>query len=282
MRRIVFHWLSMAAIAALLPATVIAQGVGLDRIAVGPIGIHDHVVFDYHFRVLNDPFPHEVKEGYAFDGADVGMAINWHWNKSQLQTRFRVTPASRTHFAYDQDTDFEPNTNFTHGNEGNAKSRTFGVGQSLPLFRLGHWGAVGLDEDFLRQWTRYHRVTTYDLNSNPALPSNSFTRLISEQAIIYEVRSTLTLTERRQWAGWTAEVKLGATPASIVLLHNYIPVVLAATSTEVYGGSSHLAIGHGLGKWGAELLFDAGRYNSYHSIAGFRREQFSAEFLISR
>jgi len=265
-----------------MATSLAAQGIGLDRVAVGPLAIHDHVVFDYHFRVLNDPFPHETKEGYAFDGADVAMAIDWHWDKTQLQTRLRVTPASRTHFAYDQDTDFEPNTNFTHGNEGEAKSRTFGVGQSLPFFSLGRWGAVGLDEDFLRQWTRYHQVTTYDLNTNPALASNIFTRLISEQAILYELRSTLTLSERRQWDGWTAEAKLGATPASIVWLHNYIPVVLAATSTEVYGGSAHMALSRGLGKWGAGFDLDAGRYNSYHPIAGFRREQFSVALLISR
>jgi hypothetical protein len=101
-----------------------AAQVGVDSIAAGPVAIHDHVRIDFHAPVLNDPFPHEVIQGYAFDGADVGLTFEWHWGNTQLRTQVRATPVARSHFAFDQDTDFEPGTNFTHGNAGTARSRT--------------------------------------------------------------------------------------------------------------------------------------------------------------
>lgn len=258
------------------------QGIGVDHISAGPMAVHDHVVFDYHIPIKGDPFPHEVKEGYAYDGVDLMAAVGWHWGRAHLLTSLRLTPASRAHFAYDQDTDFKPGTDFTHGNAGPAKSRTFGLDQAFPLLHFRRAGEVGFDVGFLRQWTRYHRVTTYDLNTNPALPSNTYTRLISEQAIVYELRSSLTWAQQRRLGGWTARAKLGVTPVSAIFLRNYIPVVLAATSTEAYGGTAAIGLGHALGRWGVQISATAGRFNGYRAIEGFRREEYTLRLELER
>lgn len=268
-------WLLSCLLAA-LALGLRAQGLGVDAVAVGPMAVHDHVAFDYHLAVRNDPYPHETRESYAFDGVDLAAAVQWHWGRARFATALRVTPASRLHFAYDQDTDFMPGNASTHGNEGLAHSRTFAVDQTLPLARWPGYGLLTWDIGFLRQWTRYHQVTTYDWNSNPALPSNTYTRLISEQAILYELRPSLDWESDRTFGAWQAGTKLSLTPLSAVFLHNYIPVVLAATSLQAWGGNLALGAGHRLGSWQARLIASAGVYNGYSSrTAGFRREDFS-------
>lgn len=259
-----------------------AQGVGLDRISFGPLAVHDHAAIDLHIPIKNDPYPHEVKEGYAFDGVDLAAAIHWHWGVARLTTRLRVTPASRLHFAYDQDTDFEPNTNVTHGDAGMARSRTFGVEQSFPLFGLpAGWGALRYRVNFLRQWTQYHTVTTYDLNSNPALPSTYYQRVIGERAIFYELRSTLAWSGARDAGPWRLRGELAYTPLTSILLHNYIPVVLAATSSEAYGVSTALGAGRRWGAWRFTLRGTAGIYQGYRWIEGFKRQEFTLALAIA-
>ncbi|HVA63036.1 MAG TPA: hypothetical protein VNF74_04865 [Terriglobales bacterium] len=264
---------------ALAGSRLVAQGVGVDQVQVGPLALHDHVAFDYHIPIKNDPFPHEVKEGYAFDGVDLGAAIRWHWGRTRLETQLRVTPASRLHFAYDQDTDFEPNTNFTHGDEGLAHSRTFGLKQEFPLMRLGKTqlgGALG----FLRQWTRYHQVTTYDLNTNPALPSTFIQRLIYERAILYELRTGLSLARQWQLGGWEVGGKLGATPLTSIFLHNYVPE-LAATSAIAFGGTMEVEVQRRVGSWGLDLTGRAGQYHGYRAIEGFQRQEFALQLEVA-
>lgn len=254
-----------------------AQPLG-DALQFGALAVHDHIAFNYHFRVKNDPFPHQTKEGYAFDGVDAVAALHWHWGDAHLTTTLRATPISRSHFAYDQDTDFMPGNDFTHGNAGPARSRTLGLDQSFALTRSGHWAA---DLGFLRQWTRYHQVTTYDLNTNPALPSNIFSRLISERAIVYEVRPSLTWTTQSRHRAWATGAAFSATPLTEVFLRNYIPVVLAATSLSAYGGSATLAAAHALGGWTAQVGAGAGWYQNYGGTYGFRRQEFSLRLLLS-
>ncbi len=255
------------------------QGVGVDQVEVGPLAVHDHVAFDYHIPIKNDPYPHEVKEGYAYDGVDVGVAIRWHWGRTRLKTQLRVTPASRLHFAYDQDTDFEPTTTFTHGDEGQAHSRTFGLKQQFPLGRLGKSRIEG-ELGFLRQWTRYHAVTTYDLNSNPTLPSNSYQRLIYERAILYELRMGLSAGRRWRVGNWEVGGKLGVVPLSSVFLHNYVPE-LAATSALAYGGTVGVEVERRVGGWGLELSGRAGQYHGYRAIEGFQRQEFALELEVA-
>ena len=265
--------LSLAAGAA---ARAAAQGIGVDSVSVGPLAVHDHVAFDLHIPIKNDPYPHEVKQGYAFDGVDLAAAIHWHWGRLRLTTRLRVTPASRLHFAYDQDTDFEPATAFTHGDEGLAHSRTFGIAQTLPLWRPpAGWGALAYRVTFLRQWTRYHAVTTYDLNTNPALPSTYYQRLISERAIIYELRSTLAWSGARRAGPWRLRGELGFTPLTSIFLRNYIPVVLAATSSEAYGANTVLSAARAWGGWRFTLRGTAGVYQGYRWIEGFSRQEYT-------
>lgn len=264
----------------LLGGSALAQGIGIDSISAGPVAVHDHVQFDFHIRVRNDPYPHEFKEGYAYDGGDVSMRLGWHWGETPLATNIQFSPTARGHFAFDQDTDFKPDTNFTHGDAGIAGSRTIMVSQQFPLWSLGFLGKLGWNESFLSQRTRYGLVTTYDLNSNSSLPSNSYQRTIPEQANLYELRSTLELGKQGTWKRWHAGMTFGMTPLSQILLHNYVPD-LAATSTEAYGFSDHLFLSRRAAGIGWELGGDAGWYNSYHSIKGFRREVFSVDLAIT-
>ncbi len=257
-----------------------AQGIGIDTVSAGPVAVHDHARFDFHIRVQNDPYPHEFKEDYAYDGADVKLRLGWHWGETPLATSIQFSPAARGHFAFDQDTDFKPGTNFTHGDAGIARSRTILISQEVPLWRVGHLGRLAWNESFLVQRTHYGLVTTYDLNSNPSLPSSSYQRIIPEQANVYELRSTLELARTVVRHGWQAGVIGGATPVSQVLLHNYVPE-LAATSTEAYGFSGRMFVGSRIGGMGWVLGGNAGWYNSYHSIKGFRREVFSVDLLIT-
>lgn len=258
-----------------LLATALA-GQSLDALQFGALAIHDHITFNYHIPIKNDPFPHQVKEGYAFDGVDALAALRWHWGGTRLTTALRATPASRTHFAYDQDTDFMPGNDFTHGNAGPARSRTFGLDQSLSLSRH-----ISADLGFLRQWTRYHQVSTYDLNTNPALPSSINQRLISERAIVYELRPSVAWTGQRHWGDWSSGAALSLSPMSEVFLRNYIPVVLAATSLTAYGGAATVATAHRLGSWSAQLDATAGWYQNYGHAYGFRREEFSLRLSLS-
>lgn len=258
----------------LLAAALPSQSV--DALQFGVLAIHDHIAFNYHIPIKNDPFPHQVKEGYAFDGADAIAALHWHWGATRLVTALRVTPASRTHFAYDQDTDFMSGNDFTHGNEGFARSRTFGLDQSFSL--SPH---LSTDLGFLRQWTRYHQVTTYDLNTNPALPSNIVQRLISERAVVYELRPGLVWTERRQVGAWSTGAAFSVSPISEIFLRNYIPVVLAATSLSAYGGTATIATTRPFGSWKAELGASAGWYQNYGRAYGFRRQEFSLRLALS-
>lgn len=260
--------------------TAWGQGIGIDSISAGPVAVHDHVRFDFHIRVKNDPYPHEFKEDYAYDGADVKVRVGWHWGETPLATSIQFSPAARSHFAFDQDTDFMPDTNSTHGDAGIARSRTVMLGQEIPLWSMGRLGKLGWHESFLMQRTRYGLVTTYDLNSNPSLPSTSYQRVITEQANVYELRSTLELGKTVTHHHWNAGVLGGATPLSQILLHNYVPN-LAATSTEAYGFSGRVFVGSRIGGMGWTLGGNAGWYNSYHSIQGFRREVFSVDLMIT-
>lgn len=253
-----------------------AQGIGLDHISVGPILVHDHVRFDLHLHVKNDPYPHETKEGYEYDGMDWAAAVQWHWGRIPLVSTLRATPVSRLHPAYDQDTDFEPTTDSTHGNTGLAHSRTFALTQQIPVSP-----SISYTLGFLRQWTRYHDVTTYDLNTNPSLPSHVYERLISEQAILYELRSGLDWTHTCTCAGWTTTGSAGAVPLTAIYLHNYIPVVLAATSALAYGATGSLSTAHPLGAWRIELRADGGWFHGYRADAGFQRRAYAFSFTLS-
>lgn len=273
------HWLGRLLLTAVAAAGSIyclaAQGVGVDQVWVGPLAVHDHVAFDYHIPIENDPFPHEVKEGYGYDGVDVGAAVDWHWGTSQLRTELRVTPAARSHFDYDQDTDFEPTTNFTHGDAGFARSRSTGVDQSITWLHFGANSTLLLGFTFLRQFTQYRQVTTYNLNSNPSLPSQTIQRLIAERAIVYQLEPKLTWRQEREWRHWTGIGELGVAPLTEILLHNYIPATLAATSTAAYGVIGGLNLRHRLGGWSFNLGGNAELDHSYGSLEGFRRQQFS-------
>jgi hypothetical protein len=276
-------WFSAAVVLALsLGPRAAAQNVGLDRISVGPVAVHDHIAFDLHIPIQNDPYPHEVKEGYAFDGVDLGATLHWHWGRSRFTTRFRVTPASRLHWAYDQDTDFKPATAFTHGDAGYARGRTFAIAQSFPEWRApAGRGALRYRLSFVRQATSYHSVTTYDLNTNPALPSTSYQRVIGERAIVYELRSTVAWLGTRQAGPWQLHGELGFTPLASILLHNYIPVVLAATSSEAYGASTTLSAGRDWDGWRIAVRGTAGIYQGYRWIEGFSRQEFTFGLSVS-
>ena len=258
-----------------------AQGLGVDRLSFGPVAVHDHVTFDLHIPILNDPYPHETREGYAFDGVDLEGAMAWHWGTSPLFTEVRVTPASRAHLAFDQDTDFEPTTNFTHGNQGPARSRTVAVEQRWGLVRSPRLGAFGFQFDWERQWTRYHQVTTYDLNSNPALPSNVYTRLISERAIVYDLRMGMGWTGTRTLGNWQASLTAGVTPVERIWLANYVPVVKVVTSEPALGGTLGLALARRVGRWRFELAGDGERSRSLSSQMRFTRETYELQVLLT-
>ncbi len=278
----------VALLVLLAAPTAWAQGLGIDRWFAGVEAVHDHVTFAFHQPALNDPYPHLVREGYAFDGADLVLGLRWHWNHGHWVTRLRVTPVARSHWAYDEDTNFQPGDQFTHGDEGYARSRTFGVSQQFPAWhvggRSGRWGAISYRLGLLRQFTRYHAVTTFNLNSNPALGSMSFQRLISERAIIYELRSTLLWRRRWRRGRWRLGGGLGATPLVGVWLRNYIPVVEATSQTQAYGFSAALSATRRLGRaaaWGLRLGAHAGWESGYNSAKYFRREIFALSLQIT-
>lgn len=265
-----------------------AQGLGIDRWFAGVEAVHDHVTFAFHQPALNDPYPHLVREGYAFDGADLVLGLRWHWDRGHWVTRLRVTPAARSHWAYDEDTDFRPGDQFTHGDEGYARSRTFGVSQEFPAWRLGgrhgHWGSLAYRIGLLRQYTRYHAVTTFNLNSNPALGSMSFQRLISERAIIYELRTTLLWKRHWRRGRWRLGGDLGTTPLAGVWLRNYIPVVEATSQTQAYGFSAALNATRWLGRtgaWGLRLGAHADWESGYNPAKYFRREIFALRLQVT-
>lgn len=258
------------------------QGLGLDGWSAGPLLLHDHVTFAFHQPALGDPYPHEFKQGYAFDGADLQLRLRWRWDGLKLGTTLRVTPASRAHWAYDQDTDFRPGDDFTHGNAGVAKSRTFGLGQSLRLGRVGGLGEASLEFDFLRQWTRYHAVTTYNLNSDPSLPSQVFPRLISERAIVYEYRPGLALRRARARGKWTFAARGEFDPISLISLDNYIPVILATSSTTGFGGGVDLEAARRWGGWRISLAAGAREEGSYAPAKHFQREEFALSLGVGR
>lgn len=267
------RWMVLLGAAVLLHG----QGIGVDQLQWGPVLEHDHVAFNYHIPIRDDPFPHQVKEGYAFDGADLGMTVRWHWNGAALETEIQASPASRLHFAYDQDTDFKPTTNFTHGDEGDAHSRSVRLMQSVPLLpRQGLRGELA----YLRQWTRYGEVTTFDLNSNPALPSNTFQRVIDERAILYEVRAGVAWAWAWKPGKWRFSAKASGVPLASIYLHNYVPE-LAATSALAYGAALELSGQRHLGAWQAEFRAGAGQYHGYRTIEGFERQQFWVECALA-
>lgn len=266
---------ALAALGLLSVLPAVAQGVGLDSVAAGPLALHDHVSFEFHQPALGDPYPHEFRQGYGFDGADLGLDLGWHWGGFHTHTLLRVSPAARAHWAYDQDTDTRPGTDFTHGNAGYARSRTFGLGQQIPLGG-GRRGGLALRFDFLRQWTRYHAVTTYDLNSNPAQPSTIYSRLISERAIVEELRPEMVLGRHLRRGRWAYSVQGALAPLAWVEIRNYIPVVLATSSTEAYGLGADLAVTRRFGPAAGLRLGVRARWeNGYQRAKFFRREQFA-------
>src|SRR6185437_9833632 len=92
----------------------LGQSFRVESLRFGPVAVHDHLEFDYHIPIKGDPFPHEVREGYGYDGVDLELRVDWRWRGAALWTVLRGTPHSRLHFDYDQDTDFEHGTNATH------------------------------------------------------------------------------------------------------------------------------------------------------------------------
>ena len=261
-----------------LPAALLAQ-IHLDRISAGIVAVHDHAAFDYHMLVRNDPYPHETKEGYAFDGAELVLRLHWDWQGARLLTRFQFSPARRSHFAYDQDTDFKGNTNSTHGDEGQALSRTLAVTQRMGLITSRRWGQFWGQIGFWDQPTRYGEGVTFDLNSNPALPSSSYTRVIPEQANIHEIRFGLGWSYAGRWGGWRWRESLTGVPVTSIRLINLIPNQIV-TSLLAYGGQASLSIFRPIGLQarrprGLRLALQAGRYDSFGPVMGFRREVFA-------
>ncbi|MGH9535319.1 MAG: hypothetical protein ACRD2E_10700 [Terriglobales bacterium] len=271
--------------------TARAQGLGIDRWFAGIEQVHDHATIAFQQPALNDPYPHLVREGYAFDGADLILGLRWHWDRGHWLTRVRVTPAARPHWAYDEDTDFRPGDQFTHGDEGYARSRTFGISQQFPAWHLGGsarpgggWGSLAFRLGLERQFTRYHAVTTYNLNSNPALASMSFQRLISERAVLYELRSTAHWQRRWRRGRLRYRGTLGITPLAGVWLRNYIPVVEATSQTQAYGFRAALNAGLRFGHaaaWGLRLGASADWENGYNPQKYFRREVFALRLQLS-
>jgi len=258
-----------------------AQAPKLDAIRFGPVAVHDHLEFDYHIPIKNDPFPHEVREGYGFDGVDLGLQANWHWRGAILATELRATPGARLHFAYDQDTDFEPATDSTHGNEGLARSRSVAFRQGLQLWRSRTGARAELSLGWERQWTRYHAVTTYDLNTNPALPSTFTQRDISERAVAYELRPGMRLADQRGWGAWRIAGWAEADPLDLVLLRNYIPVVEAATSAQGYGGALGFSADRPWGAWRLSLGANAGLERGWRWREQFSRQRFTLELQVA-
>ena len=255
----------------------------LERFRFGPVAVHDHIAFDYRFPVPNDPYPHQMKQGYAFDGVEMAAALDWLWGRTPMRTTLRFSPAPTRHWAYDQDTNFTPTGTFTHGDAGYAQGRTFALGQRIAIGAIPGWGGLGLALGFLRQASRYGLVTTYDLNSNPALPSTSYTRTINERAILYELRVGLATAHDVRWGAWTLHAGFEATPMADILLRNYIPE-LAPTSTLAYGGAATLALGRRLGRWRWRLGGEARWESGYKPLWRFDRQTFALrlEFVSPR
>lgn len=139
--------------------TLAGQAVGVDAVRVGSVLTHDHFRYDLHIGIKNDPYPHEVREEYAFDGGDVGVGLRWHWGQTRLETDFQITPIARS--------GFRPGTDFTHGDAGTARSRSVSVRQRLPVHDFGSAGSLQYQVGVERQWSGYGWVTTYERNSNP-------------------------------------------------------------------------------------------------------------------
>ncbi len=269
-----------------------AQGLGVDHWFAGVEAVHDHVAFSFYQPALNDPYPHRVQEGYAFDGPDLVFGLRWHWRRSHWFTELRLTPAARSHRAYDQDSNFipagpaGPADQFTHGDEGYARGRTFALAQQFPAWHLGRrsrWGSLAYRMGLLRQFTRYHAVTTYNLNSNPALPAMSFSRLISERAIIYELRNSLLWRQHWSRGRWRWRGTLGLEPLVGVWLRNYIPVVAATSQTQAYGASAALAATRFFTparRWGLRLAATADEESGYNPRKAFRRETFALRLQL--
>lgn len=259
----------------------LGQGFRVESVRFGPVAVHDHLQFDYHIPIKGDPFPHEVREGYGYDGVDLELRVDLRWRGVALWTGLRGIPHSRLHFDYDQDTDFEPGTNATHGNEGYARSRSVALEQGMALWT----GKSGMRADAVlgwdRQWTRYHTVTTYDLNTNPALPSKFVQRDISERAVVYELRPAFRVAQRNRYGGWETDAWAEGVPLELMLLRNYIPVVLAATSSEGYGGAAGLSVEHGWGAWRFGLAGSAGLERAWHWREMYRRQRFLLELRIA-
>ncbi len=266
-------------------AAQLSAQIHLDSVSAGVVAVHDHVSFDFHNRVLNDPYPHETKEGYAFDGGDLVVRAHWHWQGAALMTRVQFSPTRRAHFAYDEDTDFKPNTNFTHGNQGVARSRTFAITQRITLIKLRRRGSLWGQMGFWDQPTQYSQVETFDLNSNPSLPSNIYTRIIPEQANIHEIRLGLGWSVARPLGSWEIRNSLLAAPLSDVRLLNIIPGN-PVSSLMAYGGKESLTLigpqrGRARALHGLRLALQAGWYHNYGSLRDFRREVFGGRVAWS-
>jgi hypothetical protein len=246
----------------------------VDAVRVGPVLTHDHFRYDLHIGIKNDPYPHEVREEYAFDGGDVGVGLQWHWGRAKLETDFQITPLARSHYAFDQDTDFKPGTDFTHGDAGTARSRSVSVRQSFPVHDFGRAGRLQYQAGLERQWSGYGWVTTYDVNSNPALPSSSYQRQLDERAILYEVNNGLTWKLPRTWGAWTTSLEAAVDPLAAVFMRNYIPE-LEATSALGYGGGFSLRVERALGGWDVAAVSTAGAEHGYRWVEGFERQRFT-------
>jgi hypothetical protein len=246
----------------------------LDSLSIGTMAVHDHVRFDFHDRVSNDPYPHEFMQGYAFDGADLESRIAWHWGMQPLVTTLRVTPVARHHFAFDQDIDYHPAV-YMHGDAGDARSRTFGIEQQLPLARR-----LDFDFNFVRQWSRFHDVTTFDITP---FSSNVYERTISERAVVHEIASgaiyRLPLIDGR----WRVVSETRADPLGIVWLDNYVPVIHDRNSAMSFDLLERLRSSHPVGnRWQIALTGEAGWGHSYSEIHKFYREQFDVRLELVR
>ncbi len=255
--------------------------IGLDRVSAGLMLEHDHVHFDFHIPVLHDPYPHEFQQGYGYDGVDLVAGLRWHWDAARQITRFRLSPGAQDHFGYDQDTDYEPNTTATHGDAGTTSNHTFVFSQWSQLGRLRHWGDWGMEGGFLRQSARYHEILTYDLNSNPLLPSHEYYRSSPERAIIYELRLGLGWRGQIRKPGWSIHSNFNLLPIDQVLLHNYIPEPVA-TATLAYGFGGGLILQFDLGKWRLKTGIEAKGTNSYTPTHSFNRQLYAFQLAVGR
>lgn len=271
--------LGLAGAVLLMLARLAAQGVGVDAVQVGPVATHDHFRYDLHIGIKDDPYPHEVREEYAYDGVDVGVGIRWHWGRAKLATDVQVTPVARSHYAFDQDTDFGPDTAATHGDAGTARSRSVSVRQWMPLHDFGRRGHLRYEVGLERQWSGYGWVTTYDLNSNPALPSTSYQRQLNERAILYELEYGVQWGLERGSGAWRWGLDLTPEPLEAVFMRNHIPV-LAPTSALGYGGSVGLRVARRLGGWDFELAGTAGEQRGYRWVEGFERQRFTLSLEV--